>query len=109
MQPPLDVILEIRNCSLKTQKYFESIHQENERLARENGELRARVNLNSLNSSKPPSSNPFIKPKSSREKTGRKPGGQPGHKGKTLRISKKPDVRIVTSKKGYYFFIWLQH
>lgn len=94
MQPPLEVILEIRNCSLNTQKYFEAIHRENERLTRENAELRARVSLNSLNSSKPPSSNPFIKPKSLREKTGRKPGGQPGHKGHTLRVSRKPDVRI---------------
>jgi hypothetical protein len=41
MQPPLEVILEIRNCSSNTQKYFEDIHRENERLTRENAELRA--------------------------------------------------------------------
>lgn len=84
MHPPLEVILEIRNCSPGTQEYFDAIHRENERLTGENAELRARVSQNSLNSSKPPSSDPFVKPKSLREKTGRKPGGQHGHKGSTL-------------------------
>jgi len=43
--------------------------------------LEARVNQNSQNSSKPPSSDGYRKPapKSSREKTGLKPGGQVGH------------------------------
>lgn len=94
MHPPLEVILEIRNCSPGTQEYFDAIHRENERLTGENAELRARVSQNSLNSSKPPSSDPFVKPKSLREKTGRKPGGQHGHKGRTLRVSPKPDVVI---------------
>jgi len=55
MRPPLEVILEIRHCSPGTQKYFDAIHRENERLTRESAELRARVGQNSLNSSKPPS------------------------------------------------------
>jgi len=51
---------------------------------------------NSKNSSKPPSTDGFKKPKpnpkSRRKKTGRKPGGQKGHKGSTLKPSDTPDV-----------------
>src|SRR5680860_485814 len=89
-----EIILEIRKCSKKLQTYFENIRQENEWLRVENEKLRARINANSTNSSKPPSSNPFIKPKSLRVKTGRRPGGQPGHKGNTLLIRDTPDVVI---------------
>ncbi|MGQ0612614.1 MAG: IS66 family transposase [Planctomycetaceae bacterium] len=46
-------------------------------------DLRARVNLSSRNSSKPPSSDPPGVPPSSRPPSGRKAGGQPGHEGKT--------------------------
>jgi hypothetical protein len=60
-------------------------------------ELQAQLKQNSKNSSKPPSSDsPFVKPapKSLRGKTGRKPGGQPGHPGSTLRQVDRPD-RVV--------------
>ena len=48
---------------------------------------------NSGNSSTPPSSDRFDKPapKSLREKSGRKPGGQPGHKGKGMKLNREPD------------------
>ena len=57
-------------------------------------ELEKRLNMNSSNSSKPPSSDGLKrKPKSLRRKnTGRKPGGQPGHTGQTLHQSPNPDV-----------------
>lgn len=57
-------------------------------------ELEARLNQNSSNSSKPPSSNPWIKPKSLRESSGKKPGGQWGHKGHGLRLDREPDEII---------------
>jgi transposase len=52
--------------------------------------LANRVNLNSTNSSKPPSSDPNRK-KQPKTKTGKKPGGQKGHIGKTLTKVDDPD------------------
>jgi len=53
--------------------------------------LANRLNLNSTNSSKPPSSDPNRK-KEPRTKTGNKPGGQKGHVGKTLKKVDNPDI-----------------
>ena len=66
-------------------------------LEAEVAELRRQVGQNSRNSSKPPSSDsPFIKPapRSLRRKSGRKPGGQPGHPGSTLALVANPDERL---------------
>ena len=53
--------------------------------------LANRFNLNSNNSSKPPASDPHrLKPV--RKKTGKKPGGQPGHQGSTLQPFDDPDI-----------------
>jgi transposase len=57
--------------------------------ARRLGDLAAQ---NSANSSKPPSSDrDKPKPKSLRIRSGRKPGGQPGHPGRTLEFSDQPE------------------
>ena len=69
--------------------------------------LRERVNTleqrqakDSHNSGLPPSSNRFVRtPKSLRKKSGKKPGGQPGHKGHALRHVEIPD-EIVTHRVG---------
>lgn len=60
-------------------------------------ELEDRLSKNSSNSSKPPSTDQKDKPspKSLRRKSGKKPGGQKGHKGKTLAVSKNPDKIII--------------
>ena len=52
--------------------------------------LANRLNLNSTNSSKPPSSDPNRK-KRLRPKSGKKPGGQKGHVGTTLKKIDTPD------------------
>ena len=65
-------------------------------LEAENAELKRRLGMNSTNSSKPPSSDsPFVKPtpKSLRRKSGREPGGQPGHPGSTLALVADPNER----------------
>lgn len=67
-------------------------------LEADNAALRARLGTTSRNSGKPPSSDgPGVKPhpKSQRARGGRKPGGQPGHVGATLRQVDEPDeVRV---------------
>ena len=60
-------------------------------------DLEAQLKQNSKNSSQPPSSDsPFVKPapKSLQGKSGRKPGGQPGHEGRTLMRVQRPD-RVI--------------
>jgi len=76
------------------------------RLTARVAELEARLGMNSANSSKPPSSDGYAKPtpKSLREKSGRKPGGQQGHAGTTLRQVAVPDAVEVHSPK---WCVWL--
>jgi len=66
-------------------------------------ELERRLGLNSSNSGKPPSSDGLTKPprtKSLREPSGKKPGGQKGHRGETLRQVENPDVIVDHYPEG---------
>ncbi len=58
--------------------------------------LEEQMSKNSHNSHLPPSSDRFVRqPKSLRKKSGKKPGGQPGHRGHSLMWSQTPDEVIV--------------
>lgn len=59
-------------------------------------DLEAQVAKNSSNSSKPPSSDGLKRPpKSERGKSGKKPGCQNGHVGRTLEQVQEPDYRVT--------------
>src|SRR4029077_12107140 len=61
------------------------------------GDLEARLKLNSTNSSKPPSSDPIgLKRKPPARPSGRKRGGQPGHRRALRRLVPPEEVRTIT-------------
>ena len=70
---------------------FAIIQQQAKKIA----ELEARLNQNSKNSSKPPSSDGLNKPKSLRKASGKKAGGQEGHEGSGLKLMNKPDSYVL--------------
>jgi transposase len=90
-----ELILKIEHLTLR----LEQTERENRILRKENQELKERLSRyehpkNSGNSSIPPSKDENRpKPNTSlREKTGRRPGGQTGHKGNTLKMVSNPDI-----------------
>jgi transposase len=76
---------------------IEQLQAQNAALEARLEKLEHRLNKNSTNSSKPPSSDGLKKPKpkSRREKGKRKSGGQPGHEGDTLKMVASPDAVAV--------------
>ncbi len=64
-------------------------------LEAENAELRSRLNKNSGNSHKPPSSDGLTKKPAFSQSTGKKTGAQFGHPGKTLSMVSDPDHILV--------------
>jgi len=75
---------------------IQELRQQIIELKAENQKLKDQLSKNSRNSSKPPSSDGYNKPnpKSLRKSSGRKPGGQKGHPGSTLRSVEHPDKII---------------
>ena len=81
------------------QSKYAGMEAENAKLKAKVAELEARINSNSRNSSKPPSSDGYKKkPAFPRKKKG-KQGGQQGHKGRTLKQVEHPD-KTVKRKPG---------
>lgn len=63
--------------------------------------LESRIKKDSSNSSKPPSLDGFKKPKtfSTREKSGKRPGGQVGHTGHTIKVD-AIETEVIERKEG---------
>lgn len=78
---------------------IEQLQAQNAGLTSRLEKLEQRLNKNSSNSSKPPSSDGLKKPKpkSRREKGKRPSGGQAGHEGETLKMVAQPDEIVVHS------------
>jgi transposase len=73
----------------------ESLESENAALRAEVADLRSRLNLNSKNSHKPPSSDGLSKKPGLPKGPAKKSGGQFGHKGNTLKMVDRPDAVVV--------------
>ena len=87
---------EIRDLIAALQREIENLRAENAALRQEVADLQRRLDKNSTNSSKPPSSDGLTKPPrvagSLRGKSSKRSGGQAGHAGGTLKPVAKPDV-----------------
>ena len=84
-----------------TKEAFELIYQKGvditfsyvDELQRKLANAEIKLNKNSTNSSKPPSTD-YKKRPNSRSKSGKSNGGQLGHKGSTLKLNEDPDITI---------------
>lgn len=88
---------ECKACEAKFTGIIEKLELTIKTLENRISELEARLNKDSHNSGKPPSTdNPYKnKIKNNREKSGKKSGGQFGHKGTTLKKVENPDIKIL--------------
>jgi len=99
-------IAEFKAKSAEVNLENKELRTENAELRAENAELKSRLNSNSRNSSKPPSSDGYMKPALPKKKRG-KQGGQNGHKGHTLQQVENPDKIVECNPEkcgcGYEF------
>jgi transposase len=72
-----------------------ALRAENAALKLENEEFRIRLNKNSQNSNKPPSTDGLGKKPAIPRAKGQKTGAQFGHKGRTLKMVEQADVKVV--------------
>jgi len=98
----IDIILALQEQIQLLQQQVQTLREEVNGYHKRIEELEARSKLNSSNSSKPPSSDGYEKPrpKSLRVKSERPPGGQPGHPGSTLRFVDNPDDFVMHELDG---------
>ena len=87
---------ELLSANMKAMEKSTELLEKIAELTAQNKSLREKQSLDSSNSSKPPSSdglakNPVNKDRSLRGKSGKKQGGQPGHKGSTYMATREPD------------------
>ena len=98
MQEPnatADLMLQAMNEKAQAlQGQVQALTSEVERLRLRIKELEGQASKNSKNSSKPPSSDGLKKTTSLRVASGKKPGGQAGHVGRTLEQTDTPDLVI---------------
>jgi transposase len=97
------VITLINSIQIENQEIIEQQATTISELEEKVKSLEVTLNKNSHNSSKPPSTDSLARekpnPKSSRIKSGKKPGGQPGHVGKTLALVDNPDFTEIHEVK----------
>src|SRR5260221_10753151 len=92
---PEGQIAELEALVSQQRQQLEAVLAQNAELLARVQELEARLAKDSHNSSKPPSSDGLArKTKSLRRQSGKKPGGQLGHRGETLRLVAEPDVVV---------------
>ena len=97
---PPEVLKRLRELEQLVAQLQEQLEQRD----KENAELRAQLGRNSGNSHRPPSSDPPTsgagktrREKRKKKSTGRDPGGQPGHKGKTRQRLSADEIDSVES------------
>lgn len=92
----MSVISALTNEIKNLNSQVEILSKNNKGLLERVTSLESQLNKNSTNSSKPPSTDGFKKKtKSLGTKSGKSPGGQDGHEGKTLELTNTPDEVII--------------